>query len=734
MKNRLLKRLSACCAAVMAVSIMAGVSASAAVEVPDSADNTVLYWATKIGEDPWVDPPSPVVLSEDGYLYFSSLNTLYKMDEITGETVKTGEMVGQSSYATTAPLVADGMVFVGLDNGKVQAFDADTLESLWVYTNEKGGSSRSSITYDSVEKCIYTGFWINENYDADFVCIDTKDEDTANKTEDKAARWEYTSKGGFYWTGAYCDGDYTVIYTEDGVGSDDWSVPNFYGDGAGVVTLDKKTGEEIDHLTGVFGDIRSKTVYDEETDRYYFTSKGGIFGSVKIDAEGKISDYKYIDINKTEGKEGLAMTSTPAIANGRAYIGVNGTGWDAYNGSHIAVIDLDSYTLAYTAETAAAPQASGVILNYENDDYNYVYFIENNNPSKIRLIKDKKGVTEVIDPSEEQGHICAPAVFTPQDAQAEYCAVTPDADYSRNFLLFKNDSAYIMAVGPAVDSLEFDSEAVWLSNENGRVLLFKEGEKVTDYRYLVSANGGLKADVTEDVTLSLTDELTLDDDLLTVTYSYGVYTGSGSKAADVSEDVDLLVVTEEEYDNFFKAKELIGAIGTVTLESGEDIEAARAAYDAVSDKLREYLDRDLAALEEAEAEYAALKENENNDPQPQDDPQPEDNKDPEKEPETKPDNTEPAETKPADTAKPADTKPADDKTPTSGLSSTYGEDEKGSTDSGDKNSSKDDSSKADDAKAAAAATNANPATGAAAGSLALTGVFAAFAALRNKKR
>ena len=41
-------------------------------------------------------------------------------------------------------------------------------------------------------------------------------------------------------------------------------------------------------------------------------------------------------------------TSTPVIANGRAYIGVSGTSqFTAYSGHNITVVDLSTFSIAY---------------------------------------------------------------------------------------------------------------------------------------------------------------------------------------------------------------------------------------------------------------------------------------------------------------------------------------------------------------------------------------------------
>ena len=63
--------------------------------------------------------------------------------------------------------------------------------------------------------------------------------------------------------------------------------------------------------------MRSTITYDKDTDRFYFTSKGGDFCCAKIDSKGNIEEIKKTDL-------GSASTSTPVIANRRAYVGVKG--------------------------------------------------------------------------------------------------------------------------------------------------------------------------------------------------------------------------------------------------------------------------------------------------------------------------------------------------------------------------------------------------------------------------
>lgn len=142
------------------------------------------------------------------------------------------------------------------------------------------------------------------------------------------------------------------------------------------------------------GDVRSTVAYDKVTDRYYFTSKGGYFYSVRV--EEKDGGYQLADlkgIKLENGSGGTAMsTSTPVVYNGRAYIGVSGTGqFTQYSGHNITVIDLESWSIAYRVTTQGYPQTSGMLTTAYDDGYAYVYFFDNYTPGKLRVLKDAPG-------------------------------------------------------------------------------------------------------------------------------------------------------------------------------------------------------------------------------------------------------------------------------------------------------------------------------------------------------
>ena len=485
------------------------------VRTPITAEDTVLVWANKLGEGySGSAVGSPIIVG--GYLYTYSDTTIMKVDKETGLILKTGTMVGGSSFAINSATYAEGMIFIGLANGRVQAFNAETLESLWVYQDALGGQPNCPIAY--ADGYIYTGFWNSETKQANFACLSVTDEDATKTNEAKLPTWTYTHNG-FYWAGAYVNSDFVLVTTDDGEGG--------YTTGYGsILSLNPKTGKLIDSLQATnVGDLRSSVCYDEETEAYYFTSKGGDLYQVKVNADGTFTKGSLRRLHLDNGADSASAppmsTSTPVIANGRAYIGVSGTSqFGAYSGHNITVVDLSTFSIAYSVPTMGYPQTSGLLTTaYQNGDgYNYVYFLDNYTPGKLRVIRDKPGMTEVdhdyttmetySKDGEEHTIETAYVLFTPNGAQAQYAICSPIVDEEGN-IYFKNDSAQLMRLSSRITELE-------VTQQPDRTTYSKDdtfdatGLKVTAHY----ANGATK-DVSDYLKYT-TDPLTLDDTEITI--------------------------------------------------------------------------------------------------------------------------------------------------------------------------------------------------------------------------
>ncbi|WP_373216146.1 PQQ-binding-like beta-propeller repeat protein [Ruminococcus sp. 5_1_39BFAA] len=474
--------------------------------IPTKAEDGTLFWANKIGDGIDADAVgSPIIV--DGYLITYASDNLYRVDTVTGEIVATAKMDHKSSFSITPPTYADGMVFVALSNGTVQAFNAVTLESLWIYMDPLGGQPNCPLTVKN--GYLYTGFWNSETSKANFVCLSITDEDPGQEKERKSASWYYTQAGGFYWAGAYTAGDYVLVGTDDGTNT-------CTSQTSSMLMLDAKTGTILDCWSGLNGDIRSSVVYDSATNAYYFTSKGGSFYSVQV--EGKKFTNKW-SVQLSNGSQSTPMsTCSPSVYNGRAYIGVSGAGqFSAYSGHNITVIDLASKSIAYQVPTHGYPQTSGLLTTAyaEESGYVYVYFFDNQTPGTLRVLRDKPGQTSADYVTQEGDITTAYALFTPTGDQAQYAICSPIVD-EYGTIYFKNDSAHLMAFGSAIEKIEVTKQPDKMS--------YREGDSFDPTGMVVTATyvNGKTRDITRYVTFNK-EPLSASDSTITIAFEYVMY-------------------------------------------------------------------------------------------------------------------------------------------------------------------------------------------------------------------
>ena len=478
--------------------------------IPTSAENGTLYWANKLGSGIDSDAVgSPIIVDGDIVTYAG--DKIYRVDTVSGEIKVTGTMDHKSAFSITPPTYAEGMIFVALSDGSVQAFNAETLESLWLYKDPLGGQPNCPITVKN--GYLYTGFWNSETGDANFVCLTVTDEKPGEEKEYKKASWYYTAKGGFYWAGAYVSDNFVIIGTDDGT-------TKCTGQSSNLLMFDAKTGKEYDRWENLNGDIRSTVSYDAQTDAYYFTSKGGSFYSVKVvETENGFEFGSEWSVNLNNGSANTPMsTCSPVVYNGRAYVGVSGAGqFSAYSGHNITVIDLDKKAIAYSVETQGYPQTSGLLTTaYEEESgYVYVYYFDNYTPGKLRVLRDKKGQTAADYLTTEGKYSTAYAIFTPTGDHAQYAICSPIVD-EYGTVYFKNDSAHLMAFGSMIEKIEI--------TQNPDKMTYAEGETFNPEGMVVTATytTGKTRDVTDYITFN-EDALSESNKIVTISFKHVMY-------------------------------------------------------------------------------------------------------------------------------------------------------------------------------------------------------------------
>ena len=430
--------------------------------IPVTAEETALKWGVKYGKGWSAAPTPPLILN--GKLYIGVGNQILELDRKTGEELRrSDEMIGNVGYAMNPLTYADGKLFVQVGNGCIQAVDLETLQCLW-YTEKIGGQTLCPISYTNIDGTgyIYSGTWASETRAGSYFCVTTDNKnltdagDTKGGGRIKSLTWQFTpseddeevtsTPRGFYWAGAYACENYVAV------GSDDGDYEGSYTDGACFYTLDPKTGEIIDKIGGIAGDIRTTTVYDNGY--LYFGTKGGVLYKVEVSVNGELSNPSSIDIKAALDSDGTMMTAAPIVYGNKIYVGVSGSGgqFDADGGHCFCVIDnstgLDNDSVMYTIAIPGYPQAAALASTaYVDEDFNgdnepdgrvYLYFTYNAPPGGIYYCYDTAEQTEY---NEDQSGL----LFTPPTEMQQYCISTICTD-NEGTLYYKNDSCYLMAV------------------------------------------------------------------------------------------------------------------------------------------------------------------------------------------------------------------------------------------------------------------------------------------------
>lgn len=425
-------------------------------ETPVSPEKTEMKWVRKLGTG-WAAAPSVQIIVDDALIVMSN-KTLYKLSLEDGSTIAEATMAGAPSYGYTPPTYAEGMIFVPLGNGTIQAFNAKTLESLWIYKDPLGGQALSPITYS--DGYIYTGFWNGEEKNADYVCIAVEDESPA-ADEAKEAKWSMTVQGGFYWAGSVAIGDALIFGTDDGATG--WNSPSH------LYSVNKYTGEVISCLD-IVGDQRSSIAYSAEKGRIYFTTKCGYLYSSAINAQtGEISDLKGVNNN-------AQSTATPIVYGDKVYYGTGSGISTSGSSGNFVVSDADSLELLYAVGLKGYPQSSLLLSTayYDTEGLLYFYSTYNATPGGISLIK--------VDPTKNTADGAELIEVYDAAGYSQYCIASVICD-EIGTLYYKNDSANVIAVGKT------DAYLSDITADIGRIFPEFSGEK-TEYELVVPIGTG----------------------------------------------------------------------------------------------------------------------------------------------------------------------------------------------------------------------------------------------------
>ena len=397
----------------------------------------------------WTTPGSAVCT--DGYTYYYFDSTLYCVETLTGDVVAMASCPTSSIY--NMPLAyGDGMVFVPTKSGSyiiLRAFDAETLEQLYVSVACAGGEVQGSITY--YEGRVYFG-----TYAGDYYCFDATDTDTGSTDEEISPLWIVEGEGWYNATPAFF-GDLCVI-AEKG----------YDAGGATVYLVDTNTGAILDTLFLEYEYCTSGlTAYDGRV--YIATSASDADATesssnkhMKIHSflveDGQIVDDSEI-VWESDCESG-GTQSTPVIYNNRLYIG--GGGATMGSSEPFTVIDIaedGTMTTAYTVDLQTKGTAS-ITTYYATVDNGYTlyfYLIEYGHVYAGEEWDSSYGYAYIYCLSDCAGQTEANIVFSFQPSVAQFAyqsfTISPEG-----CLIIRNDIA-MFCYAPA--TLTYSATAVY---------------------------------------------------------------------------------------------------------------------------------------------------------------------------------------------------------------------------------------------------------------------------------
>ncbi|GAB6010665.1 T9SS type A sorting domain-containing protein [Viscerimonas tarda] len=408
-------------------------SNQAIVDTPlaTEAGNLVERWKVQLATGFTQATGSPILVN--GNLYLASASKIRIIDPVDGRILKEGTLAANTGYFSTIAY-GDGMIFVPLSSGIIQAFNAETLESLWQTATISGQQPLCQVTYK--DGYLYAGTSngaTGAGSTGYFFCLDARDEDPGQTNEIKAKKWQSPDERGFYWAGATIVGNALV----------------FAGDSGILHSCNRLTGDEIDSY-----DIR-----DDETDK---TGNKTIRGSISYDAAsgvvyftGKESQKAYkvpVNADGSFNKAAIRTTSlagqatiAPLVYNNRLYV----TSGTMTSSGGLDVIDATTMQLIYHANIGGISQAFPLMTtayaNAANNNTVYVYVTLNANNGNIVCIRDFEGNTSPV------------IQFSYTPSTKNYCLASLISDEAGS-IYYRNDSGYFFAFNSVPTTTGLDEQ------------------------------------------------------------------------------------------------------------------------------------------------------------------------------------------------------------------------------------------------------------------------------------
>ena len=267
--------------------------------------------------------------------------------------------VGGFPFQVGNPTYGNNKIYVPTNNGHLFIFNAATGAQLNNIAVCDGYQLNTPVTYYNGR--VFFGDW---NGPKKYYCYWENGTECWNRSS--------TSGGGYYWAGAAVIGDYLVY------GDDKSNLTSVYW-------CNGTTADEI-NVSAVYGvtanEIRSSITWNETYERIYFTSKGGYCYALGFDE----STGTFNTADKWCTNIGYS-TSTPAVYNGRVYVGYN----NGFSSGKLYCLNENNGNEIWNV--SIGPVQASPALSIQGSDV-YIYVTTNCANGRLYCIKDNGGTYE----------------------------------------------------------------------------------------------------------------------------------------------------------------------------------------------------------------------------------------------------------------------------------------------------------------------------------------------------
>lgn len=441
----------------------------------------------------WKTPSSCLCVDDRVYYYNGQESTLYCVEVATGKTIAKAPCPSKTVY-NMAITYGDGKVFAVTSTGSASilyAFDAVTMEQLFLSVPVVGGETQGTVTYNDGK--VFFG-----TYSGDYACFSTEDKDSTRPDEKAEPLWLLESKGWYNATPAFLD-DFIVLVQR---GFDDL--------GAFAYFMDADTGRIIDTLHfdreysssgATFYEGRvyiplNRVADRTETEPNENTPEKLAIRSYKVTSAGfDRSSEKYWESDDRYWKDNFGGSvwggtqSIPVIWNDTIYIG--GGGKTLGSNEPLWIIDIDkdgnmkSRTYLKDVCTKSTPVISTAYSTKENGYAVYIYVMEYGHVYQGEAADSANGYADifVIKDTKDKG---TSVVMKIRPDPAQFCYQSFSIS-EKGYVLIRNDTTlFCYGVGS-----EYNAEDV-KSAIDRFIGMYDEGNvNYRDYQRIVSRYSGL---------------------------------------------------------------------------------------------------------------------------------------------------------------------------------------------------------------------------------------------------